>query len=261
MTDSANNFDLSIILPFYKKMKDFKRVLPHNASFFQRNGIEVIICLDEPTEGEALLEYIKHYPLINWRIIVNENDHEWRNPAKPLNVGIRHSLKKYIMVMSPECEFYSDVIDQLFKAATQHDRGFFVGRVAFSDYSFDRTTDVLTDIPLVYYGSILTKRSYFEEVSGYTESYRIWGGEDDNIRAKLEKKGIAKFEIEEAILLHREDEGGGYERRVEQNSTLPETVINKSFTPDEDDYKGTSEWGRDFNSVKFDYKHSQSVTG
>lgn len=39
------NFDVSVVIPFYKKLKAFKRVFPRNRKYFERNGIEVIIVM------------------------------------------------------------------------------------------------------------------------------------------------------------------------------------------------------------------------
>ena len=65
--------------------------------------------MDEPTEKEGLIELIKTYPFINWKVIVNEQDHLPRNHAPVLNVGIRHATKKYVLVSDPEVEFYNQI--------------------------------------------------------------------------------------------------------------------------------------------------------
>ena len=128
-----NNFDLSVVLPFYQKLKEFKKVLPINSKFFQRNGIEVIIALDNPTEEKELLDFITHYPFINWKVVVNKKYHTWRNPSKAINVGIRNATKQYLMVMSPESEFFSDVILQLRMALRHNENCCVVGRVMFCE--------------------------------------------------------------------------------------------------------------------------------
>jgi glycosyltransferase len=42
------DFDLSIVMPFYKRLDEFKRVFPSKAKYYERNGIEVVIVADEP---------------------------------------------------------------------------------------------------------------------------------------------------------------------------------------------------------------------
>ena len=58
------DFDLSIVMPFYKRLDEFKRVFPSKAKYYERNGIEVVIVADEPTEEQGILDYIRRYPFI-----------------------------------------------------------------------------------------------------------------------------------------------------------------------------------------------------
>lgn len=86
-----HNFGLSVVIPFYRKKREFKSVFPKNRKYLERNGIEVVIVLDTPEESLELQDFILQYPFVNWRIVMNDKPHEWRNPAKPLNVGIKSS--------------------------------------------------------------------------------------------------------------------------------------------------------------------------
>lgn len=246
------DYDISVVMSFYKKMKDFRRVLPVNAPYFQRNGIEVIIALDEPTECRELIEFIKEYPDINWRVIVNNKDHEWRNPCKAWNVGIRHATKKYILVVDPECEFFTDVVYHLKYAAELYENYFYTGRVAFVDYAYKAGPHTEKTQKFSNYGSFLTKKEHLEKVAGYTETFNIWGGEDDNLRAKLTHIGILKAEVATALILHREDDTDGAVSRAGKTLALPPDLLNKAFAPDEQDFINPN-WGRDFEEIRYDY--------
>ncbi|MCS2920948.1 hypothetical protein NXV62_06475 [Bacteroides fragilis] len=92
--DIIHNFDVSIVMSFYKRYTEFRKVLPHNAPYLQRNGIEVIIVLDDPDEKSELLMLLQNYPFINWKLIINERKHAPRNHASVLNVGLKHATKK-----------------------------------------------------------------------------------------------------------------------------------------------------------------------
>lgn len=63
--DYINNLDVSVVIPFYKKMEAFKTVFPRNRKYFERNGIEVVLVLDCKEEKEELIDYIKTYPFVN----------------------------------------------------------------------------------------------------------------------------------------------------------------------------------------------------
>ncbi|UUM22036.1 galactosyltransferase-related protein [Mycoavidus sp. SF9855] len=56
------------------------------------------------------------------------------------------------------------------------------------------------------YGSICCTKENLEKVEYYTNDFikKGWGGEDDNIRSKLEAKGIVKKILNDAKLLHLE---------------------------------------------------------
>ena len=82
--DIIHNFDVSIVMSFYKRYTEFRKVLPHNAPYLQRNGIEVIIVLDDPDEKSELLMLLQNYPFINWKLIINERKHAPRNHASVL---------------------------------------------------------------------------------------------------------------------------------------------------------------------------------
>lgn len=245
----VTNFDLSVILPFYKKLRDFEHVLPLNASYFQRNGIEVIIVMDEGSEVEEVLSIIKQYPMINWRVLVNYKPHDWRNPCKAINAGIKAATKSYIMVCSPESIFHTDAIFRLRYIAEYYDPCFTIGKVHFVD-----RTD-LTNFSLgraITYGSILAKKDYFEKVGCYTESYESWGGEDDNIRAKLEYIGIKKIYVDDAVLIHYEKEKG-LTSRSQKTKDLPLKIVHRSYYPEKADF-WNEHWGEDFGTIVYDYQ-------
>jgi len=197
--EKNENLDVSVILPFYKKYNDFVRVLPRNAAYFSRPGIEVLIVMDESSEEKQVLAYIKQYPRINWVVIVNDKDHEWRNPSKTLNVGIKHASKKYILIVSPESEMRTDIIRQ-FTRQIENNRSYCIGLVHFLDYS--ETRFFINGPP---YGSIMASRDNLVKIGGYDESFDKWGGEDDNLRSRLKMLGVRETLLLEAHLIHREE--------------------------------------------------------
>lgn len=244
-----SNFDVSIILPFYKKLSDFKKILPINAKYFQRNGIEVVISMDESSEKEGLLNLIQEYPLINWIIICNDKPHDWRNPSKAINVGIKASTKKFIMVCSPESQFQTDVIYQLRCYCEYYDPCFCIGRVEFSSYG---SIENKKSAP---YGSICVKREYIELVAGYSECFTKWGAEDDNFRSKLEYKGIKKIYLEQAVLIHYEDDNELKERRLKV-SNVSLRAKKKGINPSKNDFVNKG-WGSDYSKIIYTYLNNK----
>jgi glycosyltransferase involved in cell wall biosynthesis len=244
------NFNLSVVIPFYKKLKAFKNILPRNRKYFERNGIEVIIVLDCPDEKDELIEYIKGYPFINWKVIYNDKPHEWRNPTKPINVGIKNATKKYVMVCSPESEFYTDALLQMRISLEHYPMSFAVGTVCFTDNDFIIGEENIFSLEFLPYGSIMVERHFLCEIRGYNESLNKWGGDDDNIRARLELYGIEEFYMPEVKLIHRDGDKIGNERRTTHR--MPVAVMSRLLYPDTEVVNEV--WGGDFNKIIYDWQ-------
>lgn len=243
------NFDVSVVMPFYKKLKAFKRVFPKNRKYFERNGIEVIIVMDCPNEKDELLSYIQDYPFVNWKVIYNDKPHEWRNPTKPINVGIRFATKKYIMVCSPESEFYTDAILQLRTGLENYPNHYAIGTVCFADNNEKINNNTIKFHKFLSYGSIMVEKTFLYKIKGYDESLNRWGGDDDNIRARLELSGVEELYMPEVKLIHRDNHKAGNDRRVSRLGVeaaeylcYPKSVILNET------------WGEDFNKVIYDWE-------
>lgn len=244
--DIIDFFDVSIIMPFYKRLNDFKRVLPKNAFFFQRNGIEVVIMLDHSEEEKDLLKLIIEYPFINFKILINRKDHEWRNPCKVLNVGIRHATYKYILVLDPEVELITDVIYQLRYTLEYYPLSYATGMVTFISHS--KNIMDLKNPNWMSYGSIMVDKEDIIQVYGYDEYHSIWGGEDDQIRRKLDLFGLKKIEIFDAKTVHREEESDNHTQRSKRIENMPVRHLKNILYP-KSLSKNNKFWGRDFKEL------------
>ncbi|MFV0390549.1 MAG: glycosyltransferase family 2 protein [Paludibacteraceae bacterium] len=247
-----HNFDVSVVIPFYKKIREFKRVLPANAPFFQRNGIEIILSMDEDSEMDEVIHFIKEYSFINWRVIVNHKKHAWRNPVKAINVGVKHASKKHVMVCSPESEFETDAIYLMRNALEHYQNHFVIGSVAFV-HGFNKCDGYKAYLP---YGSIMVKRSDLAAIGGYDESLSLWGGDDDNVRARLEMSGVEKMYLQDVKLIHREKDSDGMSERREKRSQIPIEMELEIYYPNTHivNQKG---WGQDYNHVVYDWRNNQ----
>ena len=243
------NFDVSVVMPFYKKMAAFKNVFPKNRKYFERNGIEVIIVMDCPDEKEELLEYIQEFPFINWKVLYNDKAHDWRNPAKPINVGIRFATKKYIMVCSPESDFFTDAILQLRTGLQNYPYHYAIGNVCFADDNALIDESNVNNYPFLNYGSIMVEKSYLYNINGYDETLNRWGGDDDNIRARLELSGIEELFMPEVKLIHRDNRPESNARR-----TIPMDILEQLRYPKQTIVN--DEWGKDFDAVIYDWQNN-----
>lgn len=251
----SKNFDLSVVMPYYKKISDFRITLEKNASYLQRNGIEVILCLDSPDDEEALIRLIKNYPLINWKVFINRVPHAWRNPSRAINVGIRNASNKYILVMGPDSQMYTDIIAEFSYMAHHYPGSFFTGEVCFLHHGQAFAADAPA-FPLLPYGSLFVARESLQEVRGYNENYNEWGGDDDNIRARLSLSGLNHLHVPEAILLHRESGMiSGHQSRGLKSRSIPVERKKDIYYPDSS-VANNHNWGTDFTECIYDYREN-----
>lgn len=250
------NFDLSVVIPFFRKMKEFRRVFPKNRKYFERNGIEVVLVLDTPEESQELQDYILQYPFVNWRIVMNDKPHEWRNPAKPLNVGIRFATKRYVMVCSPESEMVTDVIGILRKSFVDYPDypHYAIGRVCFADD--EEVTEVtFNQHKFIPFGSIMFEKRHAEQIHGYDETLSKWGGDDNNFRSRLDMIGVKELYFNGAMMAHRDiDNREGKVRRSEPFEKTPNDVLRHFFFPEIAVANG-EDWGMDFDKLLYDWQH------
>lgn len=203
---------LSVILPWYRKAAEFRRVLPMNAPAWRRPDLEVVLVLDEPSEEAEVLELLAGQPGIRWKVLVNDTPHPWRPPSRAINVGIRQSAGRFILVASPESAYLSDVPAQVLGILEAVPEAVLVGRVGFVTLQeldgspdlgalFQARAPSLTSAQ-TYYGSIALARAAAAGIGGYDESFASWGGDDDNFRVRLELAGHPLLSCPDLHLLH-----------------------------------------------------------
>lgn len=156
------------------------------------------------------------------------------------------------MVCSPESEFYTDAILQLRTGLENYQGHYAIGTVRFADDSGKIDNNTIKYYSFIPYGSIMVEKRFLDKLKGYDESLNRWGGDDDNIRARLELSGLEELFMPEVKLVHRDNSKRGNDRRklrlgVEAGEYLcyPKHVILNS-----------SSWGEDFNKVIYDWSNN-----
>lgn len=84
---------------------------------------------------------------------------------------------------------------------------------------------------------------------GYDEELNRWGGDDDNIRARLELSGIEELLMPEVKLIHRDDRPEANAQRV-----TPVDILEQLRYPQQ--AVVNSEWGRNFDTVIYDWQNN-----
>ena len=247
--------NLSVILPYYRRYEAFSEALAINHANFVSSDecdTEIVLVLDEPSEETAVLELVRRYSQLSWRVLINRLDHAWRNPAVPINVGLRHATGEFVLIMSPESLHVSRVPRNLFYAASANDR-FCVGRIHFCDRmtlaekGLTRTYEEGT--PKRYYGSLCAPRSALEEIRGYDESNRTWGGDDDNCRTRLMMLGLRMEYVPRAKALHPLAPG---EATGASKQLIKSAAERHRYLQPESSVVNNENWGREFHEIIFE---------
>ena len=245
--------NLSIILPFYHKLEEFKQTLPHNKQFFV-DGMELIIPIDEPHSENDLRNFLDSQNLsIPYVLRSNKEIHGWRNPAKVINVGIKLSTRERIIVMRPETLCVSNIYKELYDRCSLHN--FTLGSTAWVSFDdlelFTLSSVVSLDTkyeqpnlntlfdkinPSRYYGSICVFKQSLELIQGYNEAFIEWGQDDDELRRRLAQNHIEPLRVSSAKALH-----------IEMKRTRPLNVEKESFSPNVAiPFSPQPEWGTSF---------------
>lgn len=235
---------LSIVIPFYKRAEQFAAALKYNAPYLAKPDYEIVLVVDEPTQQEQVLKIVEAYAGLNWKVLLNPNDHAWRNPSPPLNVGIRHATGDHVLVTSPESMFVTDVPSILLNAI-EGKEVFAIGRVRWcSELHARMLTPVkaFAEVEAAYYGSICVAREYLLAIRGYDESLTAWGGDDDNLRRRLQLHGIAPLKCPDAKLIHFIDEPR--EVLADRHIASLDAILFPRVAAVNDE-----NWGTDFNQI------------
>ena len=105
------------------------------------------------------------------------------------------------------------------------------------------------------YGSIMVCKEDLMKIGGYDESLLLWGGDDDNIRARLEMSGLKKLFLPEVRLIHREKGNDGFEKRKEKRFSIPVNDELETYFPDSLKVNQTG-WGEDFDDIIYDWQQN-----
>lgn len=256
---------LSIVVPYYRKILEFRQCLPLNLPYLQRQDREVVLVLDEPSEEEAVLGLIEEVPGVRWRVVVNDRPHAWRSPSVAINVGVRHAEGTFILVVSPESVFAADGPSHVIEVLKAFPGCVVLGSVAFLDHESAAGSSLAEEIakvvlderwPRTLYGSIAASRADFMDVHGYEESITGWGGDDDNIRIRMELAGRRLLACPALSLVHVT-----FGQRTSRRGDLDEWArrMRTILSPEDAVANRGSDWGVDFGRIARDWRDGHRV--
>lgn len=207
---------ISFIIPSFRKSGMFNMAYPANMRHFFAADVEVVIVLDEPFEERWWLNWAKALPEVKTRIVVNDNDHDWRPPCKAINAGVRRCLGEYVAIVSPET--IMDIPAGMLAALANYNSmlGGMLWNITGSrgymqpwEIEGLKAHTAVIEPPSAYgYGFLMCSRMAFEAISGMDEGRTGYGKDDDDLRQRLIRYGL-QFIIDPRIrLFHLHHENG-----------------------------------------------------
>jgi glycosyltransferase involved in cell wall biosynthesis len=210
-------FDVSIIIPVTGGISNLKRSLLKNQQFFQRAGIQLILCLTKKVRKKTLLDNAQLYPFINWVIVVDEDKDI--NIYRALNKGIEQATNTYVLLFNSTQDFYTDIIYQLRYILEYYKDSYAVAASPNTSRNVNNNQSIES--------CIMVSKIALTEVKGYDEGLATMGTTDLQIRLTI--YGLKKIILPDAITI------GNNHRKVSnlkfENEKFYTTFINRLRSP------------------------------
>lgn len=223
---------VSFILPSFHKASLFEKTWEHNKRVFVENDAEVVICVDDLYDERWYVKFANGCG-VRMRVLCCDKEHPWRNPAVPMNVGVRHSEAPYLCFMSPETILELPPGGFLTQIASQTTiNGGLLWNVAnltawmrpYDVVGLYQHAQVTASPGAPGYGLLLCPRSAFEAISGFDESRTTYGKDDDCIRIRLIRYGL-RWVIDSRIRVYHLWHEGDHRNKPEERQCVNRNVM------------------------------------
>ena len=260
---------LSVIMPFYRKLRELQLVLPYNARWIGRPDVELVLVLDEPSCEAEVIELVRRLPMVRARVLVNDQPHDWRGPSEAVNVGLRAAEGDLIMMFAPECLLAGDGVSRAVQLLGERPGDVVLGRVAWSTIAmakrhnierlFDReySQKVYPGYTNTYYGCIAASRELLMRVGGWQEGLTGWGAEDDNIRSRLSMAGALLMLDRRLRVLHVSER---YRTSSSPSAPVASLEERRRLVYPKSWRANPEGWGQAFDRVAHDWRAVEAAT-
>ncbi|MFY0642114.1 MAG: glycosyltransferase [Bermanella sp.] len=184
----------SIIIPSFNKIRQTDLTVRNLINLVDENysgNYEIIICIDGSLDGSS--EYFLEFNRINSRVKVvfsNKDENKRANPGLARNAGLKAAIGDMVAFMDCEIIHMLDPISATIKLLKDHGPNTIVKGVQNRIYQDGNFTESNPDNPLMPHGGWLAGyKKQFMKVGGYDERFKIYGMEDTDIVARLQRDG------------------------------------------------------------------------
>jgi hypothetical protein len=175
-----------------------------------------------------------------------------------INVGLRHAVGEFVLVMSPETLHVTNVPQLLYGWSTGSPSHLALGRICWCARQVVDEKGLARAFaetePKRYYGSVCGLRAAFEAVGGYDETNKTWGCDDDNLRARLMLTGLKLKYLPAARAIHPLETGEVNHNRIRRREKL--SLERRAYERPSSFVVNGADWGREFDDIVYDREAS-----
>lgn len=133
--EKIHNYDMSLLIIVPLNSDTIIDELKNKINLFNRNGLEIVLLLLDLSHMDMVLEFVADYPFINWKVATLKGSE--MNLAALINLAVKGSLKRYIMICEARTIFVSDFIYKLL-VTVQFYPGSYIATHSINDASAPR---------------------------------------------------------------------------------------------------------------------------
>jgi len=176
-------YDLTVVVPVHNRIEHFKQTM---ASFFNAPDLGVshqFIVVDDTSNEPGLIEAINAMPLAVEYQRLNRGDSRWRNPSRPLNVGIRRALGTVTVICHSGIVPRAGALYDLYGHIMDDSGSAHLARIEENGVEVSGSQR-----PYFLFGGMLT--APLQHIRGYDEDFTEYGYEDDDLAFRLHMMGF-----------------------------------------------------------------------
>ena len=197
--DIIDFFGVSILIPVRIELNDFKWVFAKNTPFFEQNGIELVLLLNESYDS-SLPDFIETYPFINFKILMYQ-ERNVETYGKIINGGIHQASHDHVLVLDSGFELKTDIIYRLRYILKYYPDTFVTGNLAtFNRENFTEKCEqssVLSSLSTI----IMVKKQDLLDIKGFDEKLDDYNDICKQLFRRLELKGLSKMRLIDAVAI------------------------------------------------------------
>lgn len=188
---------VSVVLTTYNRAEQLRRTL---LSIAAQEGEREVIVIDDGTDD--MTPFASHH-LCDYSIRLDRPSSTiHRNPANPLNFGIRQAKGDIIILQNAECQHIDPQTIAKMTSLVTDTNAVFARVIALDEAGNESVLYCGQENPRPYFFCGAIKRDWFLRLRGFDEEYTTYGFDDDDMADRLRREGV-EFVFTDILVHHQ----------------------------------------------------------